>query len=77
MERFCGLIILLFFFLGGCGSGPKVTICVSDPENNGFQCVDPKKKSFFLPYDKSENYIAMSPDDLETVLTYCKSKSSR
>lgn len=61
-------------FISACGSGPKVTICVSDPANNGFQCVDHKKKSFFLPYADSENYLALSPDDAKLLLDYCKAK---
>lgn len=69
------LAISLVFSLTACGVGPKVTICVSDPSQKGFQCFDQRtNKSFFLVYDKSENYIAMSPADTKTVLNYCKQK---
>lgn len=57
-----------------CGTGPKVTVCISDPVNSGFQCSPPEGEEFLLPYDKSENFVALSPKDTRTVLEYAKRK---
>jgi hypothetical protein len=63
-----GLVVLL----AGCGHGPVVTVCVSDPAKGGFDCIDHDQKAFFLKYEDSENYVAMPPDDLKTLLDYIK-----
>jgi hypothetical protein len=72
-RRFKTLYLALGSLLvGSCGSAPKVTICISDPLKNGFQCVDHDKKEFFIAYQKSENYVAMSPDDFRQVVEWVK-----
>jgi len=58
--------------LAGCKDAPKVTVCISDPGNLGFQCKRHDRSEFFLPYDMSENYVALSPRDAEQLLNYCK-----
>lgn len=65
---FIGLLLLL----SSCKNGPKVTICVVDVAKNGYQCVDKNKKESFLPFKDSDNYVAVSPNDVETLLNYCK-----
>jgi hypothetical protein len=67
-------LVAFSLLLFGCGSGPKIDICVSDPANSGFQCVNKKGKSYFLPYDQSSNWLALSPDDAELLFNYCKQK---
>jgi len=58
-----------------CGSGPKVTVCVSDPANNGFQCVTHDDKTIFLPFSDSDNYVALPPDHMRSLIEYCGLKS--
>lgn len=78
MLQKISLAIFLIFSLTACGVGPKVTVCISDPVNHGFQCFDQRtKKSFFLDYSKSENYFALSPSDAKDVLNYCKQKGTK
>lgn len=48
-------------------------MCISDGER-GFDCVDKKKKEYFIEYSKSQNYIAFSPNDFEKLLNYYKLK---
>lgn len=73
MLRKISLTILLLFSLSGCGIGPKVATCVSDPSNHGFQCFDARtNKAFFLDYSKSENYVAFSPADAKAILEWAK-----
>lgn len=55
-----------------CNDAPKVDVCISDPANNQMACVDRDKKSYVLPYAQSENYVCLVPEDLKTVLEYCK-----
>lgn len=75
MKKLQRLVIYLSLLaVCSCGTGLRVTVCLSDPGNGGFQCSDAKKNKSFLPYASSENYVALSPDDAETVLNYCKSK---
>lgn len=57
--------------LSSCGGGPKVTICISDPGSQGFQCVGADDKVFKLDYSKSENYVALPPNDMRTLIEYC------
>lgn len=66
------LISLLVF--SGCSSGPKVTICVSNPQAGVFECHDPKDGAFVVPFDQSENYIAMPPKDFQALIEYAKRK---
>lgn len=66
-------IFWISVFLASCGSGPKVSVCVSDGEK-GYDCVDKKKATYFVEYGKSQNWIAFSPDDFELLLNYYKSK---
>lgn len=69
LKKFKILFILLS--LSACKTGPKVDVCVSDPKNNGFQCVDKSQKAYFLKYQDSENYVAFNPTDAQTILSYC------
>lgn len=47
-------------------------VCVSDPAAGGFDCFDENtQKQSFLKYSDSDKYIALPPDDAQTLLTYC------
>lgn len=63
--------VVLSILLAGCGKGPKVTVCIVDSVNNGFQCVDPKNNAFFLPIADADNYVALPPNDMRTLIEYC------
>lgn len=67
------LICLLTCLLSnGCKTGPKVTVCVSDPQSNGFQCHNENtNQDFFLAYMDSDKYVAMPPADAQAVFDYC------
>lgn len=55
-----------------CGKGPIITVCISNPDKSGFECVDHEQKKFFLPYQLSENYVATPSEDLRSLLEYMK-----
>lgn len=66
------VLLLLAFSLSGC-LGPKLTLCVSDPEAGGFQCFDQRtEKDFFKPYPESGNFVAMPANDYERLLKFMK-----
>lgn len=66
-------LLILFASLSSCGgAGPKVTACVVDYKNAGFQCVKYPDKRFFLPLEKGEDLGCVSPQDLEIGLKACK-----
>jgi hypothetical protein len=66
----------LFMLATACGTGIKVTVCLSLPSRGGFLCSDHEQKQFFLPYAESGNYIAMPSEDLETLMSYIKQKET-
>lgn len=68
------LLLISLGLFAGCKNGPKVTICISDPINEGFQCSDADENKFFLPYPDSENYIALSSDDARKLFEFCRNK---
>lgn len=68
--------LLISLPLSSCGTGPKVTVCVSDPGAHGFDCYNEATgKSSFLPFDSSDKYVAFNPADAETLLNYCAKHS--
>lgn len=74
------LLLVLFSLLcvssslTGCKGGPRVTLCISNPMRGGFNCVTPDDKDYFLPYQNSDNFIALSPNDARTFFEYCSTK---
>lgn len=65
--------------LNGCKAiGPIVTVCVSNTKAGGFECYDPiDKEKFFLRYEDSEKYVALSAADAQTLITYCGQKKKK
>lgn len=58
--------------LSGCAhAGPKVAVCISDPEANVFQCVDREGKSYVLPFRQTGNYVCMPPEDAQNYMQWC------
>lgn len=68
-------IILFLLFLGSC-TGIKVAVCVSNPNEGGFNCKLRDGTVSFLPYAESENYVAIPPEDLEMLLAYIRHKEA-
>lgn len=68
--------ISAFLAVASCGSGPKVPVCISDG-SAGLDCVDYKKKEYFVPFEKTQNWVVFSPDDFKTLLNYYKVKCSQ
>ena len=66
------VILSLSFLLSSCKTTPQVTVCVSDPAAQGFDCYNQMTKvSSFLQYQNSDKYIALSPEDAQTLLNFC------
>lgn len=63
--------------LASCASGPKVTVCISNPINGSFECSPPKGDEFSLPFEESENYVCMSPKDTERLFRWVKRRCLR
>jgi len=57
------------FMVVSCASSnntPKnivITICISDPANNGLQCSTKEGITSFIEYPKTEDYLCVSPED--------------
>jgi hypothetical protein len=77
-------VLLIALLLSSCGSmtvdHPDLTptFCVSDPPA-GFQCVKPDKSVYFMPYNESANYTALSTHDFRAIterLIRCRENDS-
>lgn len=66
-------IFLVISSLTGCGSGPRVDVCISDG-SKGMDCVTPKKKEYFVKYADTENYVCLSPDDFKVFRDWAELK---
>ena len=72
MRLRISLICCLAFLLNSCKEGPKVMVCISDPQAGGFDCFDQvSQKSSFLKYADSDKYVAMPPTDAQSLFDYC------
>lgn len=69
------LLVCSAVFLGSCGSGPKVTVCIVDAPNGGLQCVAPDDRTFFVPLSDANNWVSMPGTDFRTLIEYCGLKS--
>ena len=68
------LLVGLLVSFSGC-KGPEVVTCVSDPQNNAFQCYDPKtKETFSMSFLDTSNYVCFTPDGFQELYNYCKQK---
>ena len=67
------LIILPLCTVSCAHFAPKISACISDPSVRGFFCYDEaSKQSFFLRYEDSDRYLALSPIDAQNLLNYCE-----
>lgn len=69
------LVVTSFLFFscatGGSQSGPLIPMCISDPENQGFQCADKDQTSYFLPFEKSGDLVATDLDSFKVLIDWC------
>lgn len=67
------ILFLLFVILSSCASGgPKVTVCIVDAPNSGFQCVDHDGNENFVALRDGSRLACSSPDESEQFLKACK-----
>jgi hypothetical protein len=71
-KIFCVAVSLLIF--SACNDGPEVTICMVYGKGGVLNCRDPKGKVFALTPVQANNFTCFSPQDLQTILNYLKSK---
>lgn len=66
---------VILLSLSSCGSGPKIKVCLSSPEDNTFVCYDAQTEQHtVINFADTENFICISPEDEKTLLNYCKLK---
>ena len=57
----------------GCGKGPKVEACVSDPSKGGEQCYNARTEtSRFVEYKDTDNWVCFPPDEIKVILEWQK-----
>ncbi len=79
-------LFVLCSLLAACKSGPKVTLCIIDPEIPGLVCVDPEENATIHELscqrpegvlgigglEEFKSFVCVSPRDFETLLNACK-----
>jgi hypothetical protein len=56
-----------------CATGFKPNVCISDTQNNGFQCAkEGEQGGSFLTYLQGKDLVCISPGDTELYLKACK-----
>lgn len=80
-KKWLAALLLSLSGLSNAGClGPKITVCVSDPEMLGFQCHNQKtNEDYFVRYDAigvppTPNYVSMPVRDYEKLLKFIKDK---
>lgn len=69
---FLGLIFSLLGF-STCQTGPKVTVYISNPARGGMDFSNNLTgEKGFVPYSKTDKYVALTPTDAETLLNWCE-----
>lgn len=72
MLRKLLLTCSLAFLLSSCKHGPKLMVCVSDVAGGGLDCYDENTKAkSFVKYSDSDKFIALPPDDAQTLYNFC------
>lgn len=56
----------------GCGSGPKITVYLSDPSQGGMEYFDENSGvKGFVNYSETDKFICMNKADAQTLYNYC------
>lgn len=68
-----GLLILSAILISSCSGGPGVFVCVQDVANKTLECAHSETNDkITLPYEKSDNYVCVSPDDFKAIIDWSK-----
>lgn len=67
-------LLLALSLISSCAHGPKLDVCLSDPAKAQFDCIDKQKKAYVVPFEKTDNYVCMPPNDYEILLDYLKTQ---
>lgn len=60
----------------GC-SGPNVTVYTSAPNFGGMEWANATSGlKGFIPYSSTDKFTCFTPDDLQTILNYCRSSQN-
>lgn len=66
------LILSLLCLAASCKNGPKLKVCISDPQAGGLDCYDQTtEQSSFMPYPDTDRYVCLSPSDSQALLSFC------
>lgn len=76
MKLVCAFIVgLTISHLSGCGSGPKVTVYLSDPAQGGMQYYNELNgQRGFVKYDVTDKFVCFTQTDASAILNYCEGK---
>lgn len=67
------LLTCSLLFICGCEDGPKVDICVSDPDSGGFQCMSKDQKTaYFVDYRDSRGMVGVPSEDFKVLVEWIK-----
>lgn len=65
----CGFGVAM---IQACGNGPKLTVYISDPTNNGMEFFNERTgEKGFVKYEETEKFIAFTPADAQMMFDYC------
>lgn len=74
-------LLTLLILLGVCSlvsscknSGPQVVVCIIDSEKYGMQCSDSEGNSEFIDISDANNYVCLSPNDFQMMISYLKER---
>jgi hypothetical protein len=74
VSAVCGFMMA---FLLNCGSGPQITVYVSDPSISGMEFYNEKTgDQGFVPYSQTDKFFCLNQADTQTLLNYCGIKPS-
>ena len=78
MLQKLSLILFTAFLLSSCGTGPKVTVFVSDPAAGGLDGYnEATQQSVFVTYANSDKFVCFTPPDAQSLLDKCAQTSTK
>jgi len=74
-------LVCLSLLLAGCGHGPRLNVCASDPARSQFECSLPSTlfhhpKPTTLSFDQSGGYVVYPPLSIQALYNYCAARSN-
>lgn len=70
LKKSALLLGVCLALLTGCKGGPQITLCLLDAVSDTLECADPKQNVTTIPIGQADNYVCMSPDDMEKLLQW-------